>query len=111
MPEKSERSFEQALAEDLGISFDVELVELQLGFVLDYQRIKRGEHHQMGYVLLDREHHPDAAIVFATPDAALRALDDHHPLIEALCEEDCIDARVPDKMTLSDLASRDVILP
>ncbi|MDO5865147.1 MULTISPECIES: hypothetical protein [Paenarthrobacter] len=110
MPEKPERSFEQALAEDLGIDFDVELVELQLGFVLDYQRIRHGEQHRMGYVLLDREHHPDAAIVFATPDAARRALDGH-PLIENLCEEDCIDARLPVQLTLSDLASREIILP
>lgn len=110
MPEKPERSFEQALAEDLGIEIDVELVELQLGFALDHQRLKRGEQHLMGYVLLDRERHPDAAIVFATPDEAHRALDGH-PLIENLCEEDCIDARVPDQLTLSDLASREVILP
>jgi hypothetical protein len=32
-------------------------------------------------------------------------------LIDALCEEDSVDARVPDPAVLSDLASREVILP
>ena len=110
MSEKPARSFDQTLAEDLGIEIDIGLVELKLGFALDHQRIKRGEQHLMGYVLLDREHHPNAAIVFATPEEARRSLDGH-PLIENLREEDCIDARVPDQLTLSDLASREVILP
>lgn len=110
MSEKPKRSFEEAIAEDLGIEIDVELVELQLGFALDHQRIKRGEQHLMGYVLLDREHYPNVAIVFTTPDEARRSLDGH-PLIENLCEEDCLDARVPDQLTLSDLASREIILP
>ncbi|MFF1880251.1 hypothetical protein ACFVVC_02115 [Pseudarthrobacter sp. NPDC058196] len=102
------QTVDDRLSAELGI--DVTAVEQQAMFHLDLLRMQHGETAELGYVLMNREHHPNAAIVFPTPEEARRALNGH-PLIENLCEEDRIDARVPDQLTLSDLASREVILP
>lgn len=101
-------SVDERLSRELGL--DVTAVEAQARLRLDLLRMQRGEPGQLGYVLLNRRNHPNAAVVFASPDAARRAMESH-PLIDSLCEEDCLDTSVPDPATLSDLASREVILP
>jgi len=102
------RTVDDRLSADLGI--DVPAVEAQARLHLDLLRMQRREPGELGYVLIDREFHPRTAVVFASPTEARSALEGH-PLIDALCEEDSVDARVPDPAVLSDLASREVILP
>ena len=102
------RTVDDRLSADLGI--DVAAVEAQARLHLDLLRMQRREPGELGYVLIDREFHPRTAVVFASPTEAPSALEGH-PLIDALCEEDSVDARVPDPAVLSDLASREVILP
>lgn len=102
------RTVDDRLSADLGI--DVAAVEAQARLHLDLLRMQRREPGELGYVLIDREFHPRTAVVFASPTEARSALEGH-PLIDALCEEGSVDARVPDPAVLSDLASREVILP
>lgn len=107
-PAERDRAVEERLNADLGM--DVAHVEQQLRFRLDLVRMKRGESGQLGYVFIDRDHHPDAAVVFDDPAAAGSALEDH-PLIDALCEEDCLDARVGGDVRHADLVGKEIILP
>lgn len=104
----SSNPVDERLSQELGV--DVAAVEQHARFRLDLLRMQRGEPGELGYVLIERAHHPNAAVVFASPEEASSALE-RHPLIDSLREEDCVDARIPDKVTLSDLASREVILP
>lgn len=101
-------SVDERLSRELGI--DVTAVEAHARLRLDLLRMQRGEPGQLRYVLLNRRHHPNAAVVFASPDEARRARGSH-TLIDSLCKVDCLDTSVPDPATLSDLASREVILP
>lgn len=108
MPPQGDETVDERLSRELGV--DVAAVEQQARLRLDLLRMQRGEPGELGYVLIDRERHPGAAVVLASAEEAGRALEDH-PLIDSLCEEDCVDARVPDPASLSDLAAREVILP
>ena len=101
-------SVDKRLSEALGL--DVAAVEQQALFRLDLLRMQRGQEGELGYVLIDRKHHSDATVVFASAASAVEALDDH-PLIESLLQEDCLDARVADPVRISDIASREIILP
>ena len=107
-PEKKKKTAEEALSEELGM--DVEFVEQQLRFRLDLSRMQRGEVGELGYVLIDRQNNPDAAVAFDTKTDAESALDAHE-LIDSLCAEDCLDAYVSDQVLLADLAAREIILP
>ncbi|WP_026820035.1 hypothetical protein [Arthrobacter castelli] len=101
-------STDEKLSAELGM--DVGFVEQQINFRLDLARMQRGEPAELGYILIDRRHNPDAAIVFAGAKDALTALEDHL-LVNDLRQENCLDARVPDRANLSDLAGRQIILP
>jgi ABC-type Fe2+-enterobactin transport system substrate-binding protein len=96
------------LSEDLGV--DVVALEQMTRLQLDLLRMDRSDPTELGYVFIDRQDNPDAVVVYASRQDALDALDDD-PLIEDLCAEDSLDVYVPDEITRSDLASREVILP
>ncbi|PUB32510.1 hypothetical protein C8K30_1011036 [Promicromonospora sp. AC04] len=98
----------ERLSEELGL--DVATLELHVRFRLDLIRMRRGEAADLGYVLIDRQHHPDAAVVFSTVDAARAALEDH-PLVENLAQEDCLDAHVPTSIVHTELTGREIFLP
>lgn len=104
MPKKT---IDERLSEELGV--DVPAVEQQLRFRLDHARMKRGEAGQLGYLFLDRQYYPDAAIVFDTTEEAEAALEEH-PLIDDLCEEDRLDLYIVYGPKLERLAGREVIL-
>lgn len=95
------------LSEELGV--DVENLEAQLRLRRDLSRVHDGTPTEMGYIKITRQDHPDALVVFDTPEQAADALDDH-PLINSLCEEDCLDAWVVERLEVSDLYSIEVIL-
>lgn len=64
-----------------------------------------------GYVLIDRQDHPNAAVVFGDISEALEALDSH-PLVDDLTHEDSLDVRLADHGNLpSELAGREIIRP
>ena len=64
-----------------------------------------------GYVLIDRQDHPDAAVVFSDTSEALEAVDSH-PLVDDLANEDSLDVRLADHGNLpSELAGREIIHP
>lgn len=64
-----------------------------------------------GYVLIDRQDHPDAAIVFGDISEALEAVDSH-PLVDDLANEDSLDVLLADHGNLpSELAGREIIHP
>ncbi|MFD2024135.1 MULTISPECIES: hypothetical protein [Promicromonospora] len=96
------------LSDDLG--FDVLMLEQHVRFRLDLTRMQRGEPAKLGYVLIDRQDHPNAAIVFSTPDEAREAIESH-PLVESLAEEDCLDAYVPTGVDPAALIGREIFLP
>lgn len=98
---------DRTLSEELG--FDVTVAEAELDFQLELLRLHRGEPAQRGYVLLEREHHSHAAVVYPTPEAAATALEGSE-LIDDLVAEDCLDAHVPGSLTLADLAGREIII-
>lgn len=104
-----ETSVDAQLSEGLGVD-DITFIEAQVRFRLDLARMQRGEFGELGYVLMDRQKSPNAAIVFDTVDAARTALDEH-PLIESLTAEDCLDASVPEHITLADIRGKEIILP
>lgn len=89
---------------------DVADVVDQLRCHLDHMRMQRGKVGQLGYLFIERQHHPDAVLVFDTPETAENALVSH-PLVNALCEEDAVDAYVGTNVTLADIAGHEVILP
>lgn len=99
---------EEKLANDLG--FDVAAVELEVRLRLDIASMQRGAHAELSYVLIDRQHHPDVAIAYATAGAADAALS-KSPLVAHLVAEDSIDIRRPDEIRLTDLAGREIYLP
>ena len=104
-----ETSVDEQLSEDLGVD-DITFIEAQVRFRLDLARMQRGEVGELGYVLMDRQNSPNAVIVFDTVDEAKVALDEH-PLIESLTAEDCLDASVPERVTLADIRGKEIILP
>lgn len=77
----------------------------------DVERLEAGEDAQLGYLLIDRQWSQDVAIVYPSQERAELALeDDEDDLVNGLCEEDCLDAYVPETMSLEDLTDREVIL-
>ncbi len=108
MPDETEKTVDERLSEELGV--DVPAMEAQLRFRLDLARMQRGEAGRIAYVFIERQHHPDAVVVFDTPEKADAAFV-NHPIIDALCEEDCLDAYVGTSVSLSDNAAHEVILP
>ena len=64
-----------------------------------------------GYVLIDRERNPDLAVQYPSVERARVAITEDL-LIDGFCEEDAIDARVPDENEDSNefLQDREVIL-
>lgn len=61
-----------------------------------------------GYVLIDRQDHANAAVVFGDITEAL----DSHPLVDDLANEDSLDVRLADHGNLpSELAGREIIHP
>lgn len=108
MPDEPEKTVDERLSEELGV--DVPAVEQQLRFRLDHARMQHGETGQLGYLFIERDHHPDAVVVFDTPEEADAALDEH-PLVDSLCEEDCLDAYTKQGPLIGDLAEHEVILP
>lgn len=108
MPDETEDTVDERFCEALGV--DVPAMEAQLRFRLDHARMRRGEPGRLGYVFIDRDGLPDAVVVFDTPEAADAALEEH-PLVDALCEEDCLDAYTKQGPGLGDLAGHEVILP
>lgn len=107
-PDDADGLIKQKMSDELG--FDVTFVEQQVRFRLDLIHMKQGEPAQMGYLLMNRDHHTDVAMVFDTPAEAKRAMESH-PLVDALVEEDCIDLDVPLQTRLQDIANREIILP
>lgn len=105
---ESSSSIDERLSRELG--FDVTTIEAQARFHLDLIRLRRVEPAGLGYVLLERQNHPDAAVVYPTHTLAVDAMQNSE-LIDALCAEDSIDAGVPDVVTLDDLINREIILP
>lgn len=103
-----EKTADEKLSAELGM--DGGFVEQQINFRLDLARMQRGESAELGYVFLDRQDHPDAAVVFDTHVEAEVVLD-IHPLIDSLTKEDCLDVYVPDNVGRADLACREIILP
>ena len=64
-----------------------------------------------GYVLIDRQDHANAAVVFSDITEALEALDSH-PLVDDLANEDSLDVRLADHGNLpTELAGREIIHP
>lgn len=108
MPDGTEKTVDERLSEELGV--DVSAMEAHLRFRLDHARMKRGEPGFLGYVFIHRDRHPDAVVVFGTPEEADAALEGH-PLVDALCEEDCLDAFTEQGPVLGDLAGHEVVLP
>lgn len=105
-----DKAVNDKISADLGI--DVTFVEAQTRFRLDHLRMTEGQPGQLGYVLMERAHHPNAAIVYPDRDTATRALTSGEDLlIEDLTEKDCLDAGVPDVIHLGDLANREIIFP
>lgn len=95
------------LSADLG--FDVQVIESQARFQLDQLRMKKGETPELGYIVIERENHPDAVLVFADADAAKAALNEHE-LVDQLAAEDSLDVSIPDTMTAAGLVGREIIL-
>lgn len=96
------------LNEQLGM--DVDFVEAQIRFRLDHVRMTEGKTAELGYVLIDRQDKPNAAVVFATPAEAAAAVD-KDPLVSSLVEEDSLACFSPSVVTIADLKGREVILP
>ena len=107
-PDETARTVDDRLSDELG--FDVPVLEQHVRFRLDLTRMQRGEPAELGYVFVDRQDHPNAAIVFSTPDEAHEALKSH-PLVDSLAEEDCLDAYVPTGVNHTDLIGREIFLP
>lgn len=107
MPTDHNRSVDDRISEELGV--DVRHVELHTAFRLDHARMQRGESGTLGYVLMSRQYHPDAAVVFLTPEKA-EAAEIEHPVLDSLCEEDCLDLVRPDTVHLQDLIGHEIIL-
>lgn len=105
---ESSSSIDECLSRELG--FDVTTIEAQARFRLDLIRLRRGEPAGLGYVLLERQNHPDVAVVYPTHTLAVDAMENSE-LIDALCAEGCLNAGVPDVVTLDDLTNRGIILP
>lgn len=101
-------TIDDRISEDLGL--DVVTLEHTTRLRLDLLRMERGQASELGYVVIERENHPDAAVVFPSVEDATVALDDH-PLIEDLCAEDSLHAYVPDAPTHGLLASCEFFLP
>lgn len=77
----------------------------------DVLRIQHGEPAHLGYLFIVRQYYDDVVVVYPSRDSAESALDDDEDLlINGLCEEDCLDAYVPDTITASDLQAKDIIL-
>lgn len=100
-------SIDATLSKELGL--DVAGLEIVARFELDRARMQRGEPGQLGYVFMDRQWNPDAAIVFGTAEEANVALEDNI-VVGSLTQEDCLDAYVLDVVWLSDVASREIFL-
>jgi len=65
---------------------------------------------EIGWVLIERQYYPDAALLYPTYGDAVDALE-NSLLVDSLCEEDCLDAWVPEKNEPALLAGFEVILP
>lgn len=102
-----DRTAYEKLSTDLGI--DVDSFEAQLRLRRDLARIHEGQPTEMGFVMIARQNHPDALVVFDTPEAAAQALDDH-PLIDDLCTEDSTLRQVIEHLSPDDLTNIEVIL-
>lgn len=99
---------DERLSNELGL--DVLMLEQHVRFRLDLTRMHRGEATELGYLFVDRQEHPNTAIVFASPREAQQALQGH-PLVESLTEEDCLDAYIPAGVGHADLIGREIFLP
>lgn len=64
----------------------------------------------IGWVLIERQYHQDAALIYPTHEAALDALE-NDLLVDSLCEEDCLDAWSPETIAPSELSAFEVIIP
>lgn len=62
-----------------------------------------------GYIFIDRQHSRDLAVRYSSIERARMALTDHI-LIEDLCQEDALDAYVPETVTEEDLEKREIIV-
>lgn len=67
-----------------------------------------GQVEERAYVLIDRDLHPDVAVLYPNENAADAALKDSM-LIDGLCEEDSLDTWV--STDLGWLAGREIIIP
>lgn len=81
----------------------------QTRFQRDRDRMEQGHGGELGYVLMDRQYEPDAAIVYDSHDVAVQAMD-HDILVDSLAQEDCLECWVPDTMTIELLTDREIIL-
>lgn len=57
------------------------------------RRIEADQASHLGFIMIRRQDNPDALVVFADPQQPLTAIDEH-PLIDALCEQDYLEATV-----------------
>lgn len=105
--DQSEPTPYDKLSADLGI--DVDSFTDQLRLRRDLARIHAGKTPEMGFVCIERENHPNAIVAFDSPEAAAAARN-NHPLIEDLCQEDCLECYIPEKLNPCDLANVEVIL-
>lgn len=101
------RPGDEKLSAELGA--DVDDVAFLLKFRIDHARMLQGEVGQLGYILMERQHNPDAIIVYASVATANHALD-HSVLIDSLAEEDCLECYVLASPVISELAGCEIIL-
>ena len=91
-----------------------QLTELITGLGWSIQPTLCPEHAKsdsgVAWVLIERQDHDDAALIYATRELALEALEESL-LVDSLCEEDCLDAWVPDEISAKDLHGYEVIIP
>lgn len=102
------KTVDERLSDELDM--DVVALEQQLSFSLDHARMKRGEPSELTYLLIDRQHHQDIAIVYLTKEDADAAMN-NSLLVDAVCKEDVHDCYISTATTLEDLKGREIILP
>ena len=64
---------------------------------------------EKGYIFIDRQYSQDLAVVYPSVERARVALTEDM-LIDGFCEDDCLDAFVPDMVTEDDLSYREVLI-
>ena len=103
-----EKSFDEFFYDATGLNASA--VEAELKFRLDLARIQRAEQAELGYVFIDRKNHPDAVVVYPTPQLAAKAIEGCELIDELAQEEGSTGIYIIENPVAANFANREAII-